>query len=75
LPRVNQVIDMVAHCHEQVEEQLSPHLHLILHGSTTFECFTAANNQSEVVGAQSAITVWCVLVRIAGATEYLYADC
>ena len=51
--RVHQIIDMIAHRHEQVEEDFSPHLHLHLHGATTLEGLTTANNQSEVVSAQS----------------------
>lgn len=49
--RVHKVIDMVAHCDEQVEEQLSPHLHFHLHCTTTLECLPAANNEGEVMRA------------------------
>lgn len=72
---------MIAHRHEQVEEDFSPvvhnqsqiaisrlrnipHLHLHLHGATALEGLTTANNQSEVVSAQSRVTVWCVVVRV-----------
>lgn len=63
-PRVRKIIDMVAHRHEQVKEQFSPHLHLHLHGSTTLECFPAADDQSEVMSAQPRVIVRCVLVGI-----------
>jgi len=62
--RIRKVIDMVAHRHEQVEEDFPPHLHLHLHGTTTLEGLTTANNQGEVVSAQSRITVWRVVVRV-----------
>jgi hypothetical protein len=43
-PRVRKIIDVVTHGHEQVKEQLPPHLHFHLHGSATLECLPAADN-------------------------------
>ena len=45
-PHVTKIIDVVTHSDEQVEEQLSPHLHFHLHGSTTLESFPATDDQS-----------------------------
>jgi len=42
--RIRKIIDMIAQSHEQVEEDLSPHLHLHLHGTTTLESLATADN-------------------------------
>jgi hypothetical protein len=67
--RIRKIIDVIAHSHEQVKEQLSSHLHLHLHGSTTLKGFATADNQSEVMSAQTRVTVWRVLVGIARTTQ------
>jgi len=43
--RVAQVIDVVAHCHEEIEKQLTPSLHLHLHGATALEGFPTADDE------------------------------
>ena len=67
--RFRKIIDVIAHGHEQVKEHLSPHLHLHLHGSTTLECLSTADNQSEVMSAQTRVAVGRVLVGIARTTQ------
>jgi len=49
--------DVVAHCNEEVEEQLATLLHLSLHSATAFECVAAADDEGEVVGSKPGICV------------------
>jgi len=43
--RIHNVIDMVAHGHEQVKEQFPPNLHFHLHGSTTLKGLPTTDDQ------------------------------
>jgi len=60
------IIDMIAQCNEEVEEELGPAgMHLHLHGSAAFECAAAADYESEVVCSKFRVSVRCVGIRIA----------
>ena len=55
LPDFDHIIDMIGHCHEQIEEELSSFLHLHLHRATAFEGLAAADDESEVMCAESRV--------------------
>jgi len=42
---IHNIVNVVAHGDEQVEEQFPPKFHFHLHGSTALECLTAADDQ------------------------------
>jgi len=52
LDTILEVVHVVAHRHEQVEEQLAANLHLRLHGPTALERLPTSNNQGQVMSAQ-----------------------
>lgn len=72
--QILQVVEAVAHGDEQVEPQAravavpgadarARHAHLRLHGARPLEGVAAADDQSEIVGAQVSVTLRCVSVR------------
>jgi hypothetical protein len=63
-PNLDNVIDMIAHSHKQIEEQFAPILHLHLHGSAPLESLATPDDQSKVMSAESRFCVWRVLIRI-----------
>lgn len=64
---VNDIVKVVAHGHKQVEEQLAAaRLHLGLHGSAALEGLAAADDQGEVMSAQTAVRVGRVSVGVLG---------
>lgn len=50
---LDNVINVVAHGHEQVKEHPTAALHLHLHSAATFECTTAADDESQIMGAKT----------------------
>ena len=67
---VDDVVEVVAHGDEQVEEQLAAAgFHLSLHGAAALECLAAADDQGEVMGAQAAVRVWGVGVGVLGGAQ------
>lgn len=46
VPDLDNVIDMVAHSHKQIEKQFATILHLHLHGSAPLESLTTSDDQS-----------------------------
>lgn len=64
LPDLHEVVHMVAHCHEQIKKQLAAHLHLHLHGSTSLKSPASADDESQVMSAQSRLRVRRVVIRI-----------
>lgn len=46
LPDLDNVVDMVAHGHKQIEEQFATILHLHLHGSAPLESLATSDDQS-----------------------------
>jgi hypothetical protein len=46
LPDIHNVIDVIAHRHEQIEKQFATDLHLHLHGSAPLESLTTSNDES-----------------------------
>jgi len=46
LVEVGEVINVVAHCDEEIKEQFATNLHLHLHGAAALECLSASDNQS-----------------------------
>jgi hypothetical protein len=67
--------DVVAHCNEEVEEQLATRHHLSLHRATAFECVAAADDEGEVVGSKPGICVGSVAIGPAsGGQDYRDLD-
>jgi len=60
---------MVAHGHEQVEEELAALFHLGLHGSAPLECLATSDDQSEIMGAEPRVCVGCVVVGVLRRTK------
>jgi len=50
---LDNVIDVIAHGHKQIEKQFAPILHFHLHGSTPLESLATSNDQSQVMSAES----------------------
>ena len=63
---LSEVIHVIDHRDEQVEEQLAAILHLVLHRPTAFESVSAADDQSEIVGSQLGVGGRRVGVGVAG---------
>lgn len=61
-----EVIHVVAHGDEQVEEELATALHLVLHGSAALEGVAGADDEGEVVGTELAVGVGGVGVGVTG---------
>ena len=51
-PNLDNVIDMIAHSHKQIEKQFAPILHLHLHGSAPLESLATPDDQSKVMSAK-----------------------
>jgi hypothetical protein len=69
LRHIHNIIDVIAHGDKEIEKQLPPHLHFHLHRPTALERLPAADDESEVMGAQPRVGVWRVLVREARTAE------
>lgn len=59
---LGQVVHVIDHGDEQVEEQLAAMLHLILHGTAALECVSSANDKRKVVSPQLRVAVRCVRI-------------
>jgi len=66
---IHNIINVVAHSHEQIKEQFATILHFHLHRAAALERPPAADNESKVMSAEARVTVWCILVRVPSATE------
>jgi hypothetical protein len=64
LPDLDNVIDVIAHGHKQVEEQFASMLHFLLHGSTPLKSLATSDDESKVMSAESRFRVRRVLVRV-----------
>ena len=60
---------MIRHCHEKIEKQPSPTLHLHLHCPTALKGVPTPDNQRKVVGTQLRLGVWRVLIGISRTGE------
>lgn len=61
---------MVDHSHEEIEEQWRPTLvHLVLHGTTTLECVTAADDERKIVCTKFRVASWRVGIREASGCQ------
>jgi len=49
---LDNVIDVIAHGHKQIEKQFAPILHLHLHGSAPLESLTTPDDQGKVMSAE-----------------------
>jgi hypothetical protein len=63
-PNLDNVIDMIAHSHKQIEKQFAPILHLHLHGSAPLKSLATPDDQSKVMSAKPRFRVRRVLIRI-----------
>jgi hypothetical protein len=63
LPDLHNVIDVIAHRDKQIEEQFAPILHFHLHGSAPLESLTTSDDQSKIMSAETALSVWCLVIR------------
>ena len=63
------VIYVVTHCHEQVEEQLPPFFHLHLQCPTLFEDLPASDDHRQIMGTQSRVGVRGMIVRISSRSQ------
>jgi len=61
---LDNVIDVIAHGHKQIEEQFAPFLHFHLHGSATLESLATSDDQCQVMSAEPGFRVRRVFVRI-----------
>jgi hypothetical protein len=66
---VAELVDVVDHGDEQVEEHAPAALHLGLHRAGALECGAAADDEGEVVRAQARVRVRRVRVRVARRRE------
>jgi len=56
IAHVNDVVEVIAHGYKQVEEELAAaRLHLGLHGPAALKGLAAADDQGEVMSAQTAV--------------------
>lgn len=63
--QLDDVVEVVAHGHEQVEEELAAAaLHLGLHGAAALERLAAADDEGEVVSAEPRVRVGRVVVGV-----------
>lgn len=53
LPDLDNVIDVIAHRHKQVEEQFAPILHFHLHGAAPLESLATSDDQSKIMSAET----------------------
>jgi hypothetical protein len=60
---------VIAHRDEEVEEQFATLLHLDLHGATSLEGVSAADDESEVMGPKLRVSVRCIRVGESGGRE------
>lgn len=69
LPDLDNVIDVIAHSHEQIEKQFATTLHLHLHGSAPLESLATSNDQSQVMSAEPRFRVWGLVICIPGRSQ------
>lgn len=60
--RVGQVVYMIAHGDEEIEEHSASRLHLHLACSTTLESFPAADDERKVVSSEGRVRLWCIVI-------------
>ena len=63
-PDLDNIINVIAHSHKQVEEQFATILHLHLHGSAPLESLPTSDDQSKIMSAKPRFRVWRVVIRI-----------
>ena len=69
------IIHMVAHCHEQVKEQLAAFLHLHLQCSALLENLSTSDDQSKIMSSQSRIRLGRVVICVtSGAQDHIGWD-
>ena len=64
LDRHAQIVHVVDHGNEQVEEQLTAVLHLVLHCAAALKGVARTDDQCEVVGTKLGVVVGCVGVGV-----------
>lgn len=69
LDRHAQVVHVVDHGNEQVEEQLTAILHLVLHRAAALEGVARTDDEREVVSTELGVVVGCVGVGVTGRSE------
>jgi hypothetical protein len=67
---LRQVVHVVDHGNEQVEEEFATILHLVLHCATALEGVTSSDDEGEIVCAKLRVVVGCVGVCEACRAEY-----
>ncbi len=60
---------MVAQAHKQIEEQFAANLHLRLHRSTPLEDLATADDQGQIMSAETRVRVRRVIVGVARAAQ------
>lgn len=59
-----QIIHMIDHGDEEIEEELATILHLILHGATALERVARTDNEREVMRTQLGIVIRRIRIRV-----------
>lgn len=60
---------MIAHRNEEIEEQLPTFFHLHLHGATSLESVSAADDESQVMSSQLGVGIRCLGVGMTSRGE------
>ena len=69
LPDLDNVIDVIAHRHKQVEKQFAPILHFHLHSSAPLKSLATSDDQSKVMSAETALSIRCLIIRLVSQTS------
>lgn len=66
---LDNVIDVIAHCHKQIEKQFTTFLHFHLHSTAPLESLATSDDQRQVMSAEPRLCVGSVFICISCRTQ------